>query len=48
MTEREKLFIKCVKQDPIKAAKILKIILDLRKTSSKIASVHLPTENEIY
>lgn len=35
MTDKEIEFIKCVKQDPEKAAQILKQILILHETSSK-------------
>lgn len=35
MTEREEEFIKCVKEDPERAARILQFILALRETSSK-------------
>ena len=35
MSEREEEFIKCVKEDPERAAKILEFILALRETSSK-------------
>lgn len=34
MTEREEKFIKCVRKDPEKAARILKFILE-KRTSSK-------------
>lgn len=35
MNEREEEFLKCVKENPERAAEILKIILALRETSSK-------------
>lgn len=35
MSDREKEFIKCVKEDPERAARILEFILALRETSSK-------------
>lgn len=35
MSEREEEFIKCVKEDPERAARILEFILALRETSSK-------------
>jgi hypothetical protein len=35
MTDNEKEFIECVKQDPERAAQILKQILIWRETSSK-------------
>ena len=35
MNEREEEFIKCVKEDPERAAKILEFILALRETSLK-------------
>ncbi len=35
MNEREEEFLKCLKEDPERAAKILQFILALRETSSK-------------
>lgn len=35
MTEREEEFIKCLKEDPERAARILEFILALRGTSLK-------------
>ena len=35
MSDREKEFIKCVKEDPERAARILEFILALHETSSK-------------
>ena len=35
MNEREEEFLKCVKEDPERAARILQFILALRETSSK-------------
>ena len=35
MSEREEEFIKCIKEDPERAARILEFILALRETSSK-------------
>lgn len=35
MNDREKEFIKCLKEDPERAARILEFILALRETSSK-------------
>lgn len=35
MSEREEEFIKCIKEDPERAARILEFILALRGTSSE-------------
>ena len=35
MNDREKEFIKCLNEDPERAARILEFILALRETSSK-------------
>lgn len=46
MTVNERKFIECVRKDPKKAQEILKVIFDLRQTSSKKVLVLHPKENE--